>query len=126
MIPGFSPRELKRALKRMGLDVEELSGVEKVEFYLKDRRIVIESPQVVVIKSKNQTVFQVVGEAKEETTGKEQREAVVAVNEEDVEFVASQAGVSKEEARRALMETKGDIAEAILRLRERRGSSEVQ
>ncbi|MGC9181134.1 nascent polypeptide-associated complex protein [Thermogladius sp. KZ2Tp1] len=126
MIPGFSPRELKRALKRMGLDVEELSGVEKVEFYLKDRRIVIESPQVVVIKSKNQTVFQVVGEAKEETTGKEQREAVVAVNEEDVEFVASQAGVSKEEARRALMETKGDIAEAILRLKERRGSSEVQ
>lgn len=126
MIPGFSPRELKRALKRMGLDVEELSGVEKVEFYLKDRRIVIESPQVVVIKSKNQTVFQVVGEAKEETTGKEQREAVVAVNEEDVEFVASQAGVSKEEARRALIETRGDIAEAILRLRERRGSSEVQ
>jgi len=126
LIPGFSPRELKRALKRMGLDVEELSGVEKVEFYLKDRRIVIESPQVVVIKSKNQTVFQVVGEAKEETTGKEQREAVVAVNEEDVEFVASQAGVSKEEARRALIETRGDIAEAILRLRERRGSSEVQ
>ncbi|AFK50846.1 nascent polypeptide-associated complex protein [Thermogladius calderae 1633] len=126
MIPGFSPRELKRALKRMGLDVEELSDVEKVEFYLKDRKIVIESPQVVVIKSKNQTVFQVVGEAKEETAGKEQREAGVAVNEEDVEFVASQAGVSKEEARRALMETKGDIAEAILRLRERRGSSEVQ
>jgi nascent polypeptide-associated complex subunit alpha len=126
LIPGFSPRELKRALKRMGLDVEELSGVEKVEFYLKDRKIVIESPQVVVIKSKNQTVFQVVGEAKEETTGKEQREAVVAVNEEDVEFVASQAGVSKEEARRALIETRGDIAEAIIRLRERRGSSEVQ
>ncbi|MGC9011471.1 nascent polypeptide-associated complex protein [Thermogladius sp.] len=126
MIPGFSPRELKRALKRMGLDVEELSGVEKVEFYLKDRKIVIENPQVVVIKSKNQTVFQVVGEAKEETTGKEQREAVVAVNEEDVEFVASQAGVSKEEARRALIETRGDIAEAIIRLRERRGSSEVQ
>ncbi|MGC9121504.1 MAG: nascent polypeptide-associated complex protein [Thermogladius sp.] len=126
MITGFSPRELKRALKRMGLDVEELSGVEKVEFYLKDRRIVVESPQVVVIKSKNQTVFQVVGEAKEETTGKEQREAVVAVNEEDVEFVASQAGVSKEEARRALIETRGDIAEAIIRLRERRGSSEVQ
>jgi nascent polypeptide-associated complex subunit alpha len=47
--------------------------------------------------------------------------AEVKISEDDVEFVASQAGVSREEARRALLESRGDIAEAILKLREKRG-----
>jgi len=41
----------------------------------------------------------------------------VSISEEDVQLVASQAGVSLEEARKALKATKGDLARAILYLR---------
>ena len=46
------------------------------------------------------------------------------ISEEDVALVAEQAGVSLEEARRALEETGGDIAAAILRLQGASGSSQ--
>ncbi|MCI4462091.1 MAG: nascent polypeptide-associated complex protein [Thermogladius sp.] len=121
MLPGFSPRELKRALKRMGLELEELGNVVKVEIYLEDKKITIDKPQVVFIKSKEQTVVQVVGSMREEKLEEAPKLPEVKVSEDDVEFVASQAGVSREEARRALLESKGDIAEAILKLREKRG-----
>jgi nascent polypeptide-associated complex subunit alpha len=121
VLPGFSPRELKRALKRMGLELEELGNVVKVEIYLEDKKITIDKPQVVFIKSKEQTVVQVVGSMREEKLEEAPKLPEVKVSEDDVEFVASQAGVSREEARRALLESKGDIAEAILKLREKRG-----
>lgn len=121
MLPGFSPRELKRALKRMGLELEEVGNVVKVEIYLEDKKITIDKPQVVFIKSREQTIVQVVGSMREEKLEAAPKVAEVKVSEDDVEFVASQAGVSREEARRALLESRGDIAEAILKLREKRG-----
>ncbi|NAZ26790.1 MAG: nascent polypeptide-associated complex protein [Thermogladius sp.] len=121
MLPGFSPRELKRALKRMGLELEEVGNVVKVEIYLEDKKITIDKPQVVFIKSREQTIVQVVGSMREEKLEAAPKVAEVKISEDDVEFVASQAGVSREEARRALLESRGDIAEAILKLREKRG-----
>jgi nascent polypeptide-associated complex subunit alpha len=121
VLPGFSPRELKRALKRMGLELEEVGNVVKVEIYLEDKKITIDKPQVVFIKSREQTIVQVVGSMREEKLEAAPKVAEVKVSEDDVEFVASQAGVSREEARRALLESRGDIAEAILKLREKRG-----
>jgi len=43
------------------------------------------------------------------------------VTEEDVKLVAEQAGVSLEEAQRALEETGGDLAQAIILLQARKG-----
>ncbi|WP_440060209.1 nascent polypeptide-associated complex protein [Thermogladius sp. 4427co] len=136
MIPGFSPRELKRALKRLGLDVVELDNVTRVEVYMRDKKIVVENPAVLMIKSKDQSILQVTGVFREEglelaredkeseKTGVSQRavrEEAIKISDEDIEFVASQTGVSKDEAKRILIETRGDIAEAILRLREKKG-----
>ena len=42
----------------------------------------------------------------------------ISLSDEDIKFVAEQAGVSLEKAREALIKTKGDLAEAILLLRE--------
>ena len=103
------------------MELEELGNVVKVEIYLEDKKITIDKPQVVFIKSKEQTVVQVVGSMREEKLEEAPKLPEVKVSEDDVEFVASQAGVSREEARRALLESKGDIAEAILKLREKRG-----
>jgi len=114
LIPSFNTRELKRALKRMGVDVEEIENAERVEIVFSDKKVVIEKPQVLAIKMRDQVIYQVIG-------GTAREEAVeIPVSEEDVDFVVSQTGVSRERAREALIKTRGNIVEAILLIKEGR------
>ncbi len=117
MFPGLSPRELKRMLKRMGIQVEELNNVRKVEIILEDKKLVLDNPQIIAMKTSGQIVYQIVGIPREEPlTGAEES---IEISEDDIEFIVSQTGVSKEEARKALIEAGGDLAEAILKLKEK-------
>ena len=45
-----------------------------------------------------------------------EKEIELDITDEDIEIVANQGNVSKEEAKEALKEAKGDLAEAILKL----------
>ncbi len=120
---ALSGRELQRLLRRMGLSAqaEELQA-ERVVIELEGgKRMVIDSPQVLVLRLPTGVMVNVMGagiETVEETGGAEE---APQISEEDVRIVAEQAGVSLEEARKALIETRGDRAEAILRLMERKG-----
>jgi nascent polypeptide-associated complex subunit alpha len=112
----MSPRELQKMLqtvKRAGLSVEQVEGVESVIIKFRDKELIVKNPQVTSMKIGGQTIFQVVGEVEERALTIEE----VSVSEEDVQLVASQAGVSFEEARKALKATKGDLARAILYLK---------
>jgi nascent polypeptide-associated complex subunit alpha len=117
LMPGLSPRDLKRLMKRMGISVEELKGVEKVEIVLSDRKIVIDEPQVISMKSRGENIFQIVGKPREEPIEKPVEKEKVEISEEDIDFIVAQTGVSREEARKALVESGGDLAEAILKLK---------
>lgn len=113
----ISPRELQRmlqAVKKAGISVEQLEGIESVVFKFRDKELVVRSPQVTSMKVGDQTVFQVTGEVEERVLAPEEE---LKIQEEDVQLVASQAGVSLEEARKALKATKGDLARAILYLK---------
>ena len=121
-LPGGSPRDLARALRRMGVRMEELDA-ERVVVELRDGRVLEVNPPaaVMVLRVKGQPpMLYVIGEPRE-VEAKPSEEAGeaggVEVSEEDVMLVAEQAGVSPEEARRALIEAGGDIAAAILKLR---------
>lgn len=105
----MSPREIRRLMQRMGMELEEMQGVEKVIIVASGKNIVIQNPQIMIMKVGGQKVYQITGEEKEEQTKME-------IPEEDVQLVASQAGVSIEEARKALEITKGDLAQAIVLL----------
>ncbi len=120
--PGIGGRDLRKMLKRMGLEIQELSNVDRVVIELPDKRLIIDAPIVSVISTKQgQKIFQIVGEPREETvTAAEEK---LEIPEEDVQLVASQAGVSLEEARKALEATKGDIAQAIMLLEAKKASS---
>src|SRR3989344_7803032 len=110
VFPGMgriNPRDISRMMKSMGIDSKELEA-ERVIFELKDKRLVIENPSVSVVTAQGQKTYTVMGAEKEETRG---------VPQEDIEMVAASAGVSKEEAKKALEETNGDLAEAISRLK---------
>lgn len=114
---GISPRELQRmlqAVKKAGLSIEQLEGVESVVFKFRDKEVVVKNPQVTSMKVGGQTIFQVAGEVEERPLIVEEE---VSISEEDVQLVASQACVSLEEARKALKATKGDLARAILYLK---------
>ncbi len=117
---GFSPRELRRLMRRLGMEMKPIENVQRVIIEAEDRNYIVEQPQVLVMSMrKGETVVQIFGKLKEEK--KEAKEAL-EISEEDVELVASQAGVSKEEAKKALVEAEGDIAAAILLLEARKGA----
>ena len=58
-----------------------------------------------------QETYQIEGKAREV-----ELEYEIEIPDEDVEMVASSAGVSLDKAREALEECKGDLAEAIMKL----------
>lgn len=118
----FNPREMKKMMKRMGIemDIEELSDAERVVIERSSgARLLIDNPQVTIMRMKGQTIIQVVGEIREEIQEMKE-EGQVEIKQEDVELVALEAGVSLEEARQALVLTKGDLAQAILLLQSKR------
>jgi nascent polypeptide-associated complex subunit alpha len=104
-------REMRRMLDKMGLDMKTMENVEEVIIKTETKELYLIKPQVIEMKGKDSTIFQVVASDIEE----KQRE-VPAFKEEDVILVMQQANVSREKAIQALTESKGDMAQAILSL----------
>ena len=122
MIPGgrADPRQMRRMMKQMGIQSEEIEGVEEVIIRAADREYVIAGAQVTRMNVKGQaTVFQVVGEPEERAKGSGGAPGKPSIPIEDIRLVAEKAGVSEEKARKALEECGGEPAEAIIRLMSR-------
>src|SRR2546428_13445543 len=112
MIPGgrLNPRQMPQAMKRMGIEQEELEGVEEVVIRTANKEYVIRDPNVTAMTAQGQKIWTVVGEpivrdradAKKPEAGQ-----APAIPEEDVQLVAEKAGVSEAEARKALEECGG-------------------
>ncbi len=109
-MPGGNPRQMKRMMKKMGLDQNELDA-QKVVIETSEKKLVFDDPQVIEMDMKGQKMYQVVGEPREEAL-----EGEVLIPDEDIEMVSERAGVSKEEAEQALKEADGEPAEAIIKL----------
>lgn len=109
MMPGINPKQMKAAMRKMGMTMDEIEDVTKVVVYTPNGNYVFENAQVVGITMQGQTSYQLTGDIHFE-------EAEVEIPESDVELVASQTSVTPDVARAALKECKGDIAEAILKL----------
>ena len=110
----MSPRNAKRMMQRMGMNMGEMPDVEEVIFRTSDKEIVVENAQVAVLEMQGQKIFQVTGEVNERAL--ETEASKVTIPEEDVQLVADQTGKSLEDAQRALESSDGDLAKAILLL----------
>lgn len=125
---GMSPKQMKAAMKRQGIDMDTLDGVEKVVVLTRDREIVFDRPEVTTITAQGVVTYQVVGSPKErarsaapgaaEASGEALVEAIASAkySEDDVELVMGQTGASEEAVRAALDATEGEVAEAIMKL----------
>ena len=114
MIPGMNPKQMKqmqRQMKKMGMDMKELKNVKEVIIRLEDKELIIPNAEVSLMNVMGQETYQVTGKAQEVEIEEE-----LIIPDEDIEMVANQAGVSKDEAEQALFDTNGDLAEAILKL----------
>jgi len=109
----INPREANRMMQRMGMQVQQLDEVTKVIMETPTKRIIIDSPEVATVTIQGQTVYQVGG-------GTMREEGIGGGSDEDVKLVASQAGVSADEATNALRQSNGDLAQAIILLKQKR------
>lgn len=102
---------MRRMLDKMGLDMKEMDSVEEVIIKTDTKELYLIKPQVVEMKGKDSTIFQVVASDIEE-----RKKEIPSFKEEDVILVMQQANVTKEKAIQSLIDSKGDIAQAILGL----------
>jgi nascent polypeptide-associated complex subunit alpha len=108
-----NPREARRMMQRMGMSMDAVADVEQVVIRTSNKEISIEEPEVAVLEVQGQKIFQVTGG---KITEKATERKPLGIAEEDARLVADQTGKSLDEARRALEESGGDLAKAILLL----------
>jgi nascent polypeptide-associated complex subunit alpha len=104
-------REMRRMLDKMGLEMKDIGDVEEVVIKTETKELYLIKPQVIEMKGKDSTIFQVVA-----NDVQERQKDIPTFKEEDIVLVMQQANVSKERAIQALTDSKGDMAQAILNL----------
>lgn len=131
MIPG-GPRNAKQMalmMRRLGMTTEGVEGVEEVIVRTRDKEHIFRSPEVTILIVQGVRTYQVVGKPEVRArgttpTGSSSQPAAPPSSppEADVVLVMEQGGVSRDEAIRALRDSDGAPAEAILKLLSIRGS----
>ena len=96
-------------MKKLGMNVEQIEDVESIVIKTPKGNYIFDSAEVSAMTMQGTTTYQVVGDIRFEPIAAE-------ILTEDITMVAAQAKVSEEKAKEALVATKGDIAEAIMRL----------
>ncbi len=107
MFPNINPKNMQKMMKQMGIKTEEIEA-EKVIIKGVKENIIIENPSITITEMQGKKVYSISGEEKIERK----------TNPEDIELIMSQTKVEKEKAEEVLKETNGDIAEAILKLKQ--------
>jgi len=105
-----------RMMQKMGMKVDELADVFQVVIRTPSKEIVIEQPDVTMVTMQGQTMYQIAG-----GTVSEAKPAAFIPTEPsdaDIQIVAHQTGKGPEDAKRALVESGGDLARAILMLKQ--------
>jgi nascent polypeptide-associated complex subunit alpha len=110
MIPGLggmNPKKMQGMMKQLGIKQEPIEDAKRVVIERESGSIVIDNPSVTRVEMQGQETWQIMGDVSEEEGG---------VRDEDVKLVAEKTGKNEEEAKKALEECGGEVAEAIVKL----------
>jgi len=111
MLPNMDPRTLKNMMNKLGIKSSEVTAI-KVTIECDDKIITITNPSIIKIEAQGSESFQISGIVSEE-----QKQTAAVITEDDIALVMQRSGIyDKERARDALEQSKGNIAEAILKL----------
>jgi nascent polypeptide-associated complex subunit alpha len=113
MLGGINPRQMRQMMKRMGIAQVELEATEVI-IKTNDRVLVFHNPEVSKVNMMGQETYQVVGTPEEMSL-----DTKPEINSDDVKTVMEQASVSEEVAKEAIEKSNGDLAGAIMSLKEK-------
>ncbi|MGC8597256.1 MAG: nascent polypeptide-associated complex protein [Thermocladium sp.] len=132
----INPNELRKMLKRMGignLNVEEINAAKVVIYLRNGSTLEIPNPSVAAIKMQGMMIYQIQASEKDVKTTQTQAAAPASsiimqrpqtqeppVSEDDVRLIMDQTGATRDDAIKALKESNGDLAEAILKLQSKK------
>ena len=107
---NINPKQMQAMMKQMGIKQEEIDA-SKVTIEKNDGgKIIINDPSIQKINMQGNVSFQISGDISEETAE--------LFSQDDVKTVMEKTGVSKDDAIKALENSSGDLAEAIMELSE--------
>ena len=104
---ALDPKKMQSMMKQLGMSQQEIDA-SRVIIEKTDGRIVIENPSVSKISMHGHESFQISGTVREDSGS--------VISEEDIKTVMEKTGSTKEDAGKALKDSKGDLADAILKL----------
>lgn len=136
--PGqsYGSRTMRRRMQQQGIDMNQIEAT-RVIIETPEKTLIIDQPEVVEMQQGMGKIYQVIGDAEEYEAGEinlgelsavgkdeyveEEIEEDVkpTITENDIMLVAAQANVDKETAEAVLRECKGNIAKAIVDLKNR-------
>ena len=111
MFPGMNSRKAAQMMKKMGIQQVEIPATEVV-IKTPEKEIIITEPQVSKVNMMGQETFQIIGNINERQLSTEPE-----INEDDIKTVMEQANITEEEAKKAIEDSEGDLAKAILSLK---------
>ena len=127
----FASRQMRRRMQQQGIEMDQIDAT-RVIIECQDKTLVIDQPEVILMKQMGQEMYQIIGDAEEYSSGDftieegvhvksleptEEGISKLVITENDIMLVAAQAKVDKEEANAALIDSDGDIAKAIIYLK---------
>ncbi len=127
----FASRQMRRRMQQQGIEMDQIDAT-RVIIESQEKTLVIDQPEVILMKQMGQEMYQIIGDAEEYSSGEfaiedgEKAESVETteesiskpvITENDIMLVAAQSKVDKEEANAALIDSDGDIAKAIIYLK---------
>jgi nascent polypeptide-associated complex subunit alpha len=119
LMPGgrMNPKQMKAMMRRMGISQEDIDDVEEVVIKTRTKEIVFKDAVVTAMTVQGQKTYQIVGTPQERARSKaEEPSEEGGISDEDIKLVMAQTGCSAAEAKKALEETDGAPAEAILKI----------
>ena len=129
----FGSRQMRRKMQQQGIDMDQVDAT-RVIIEGPEKTLVITQPEVVLMKQAGQEIYQVIGTAEEFSPEEiaidegekidvveplDESEMKPTITENDIMLVAAQANVERDEAEAILIDCNGDIAKAILLLKNR-------
>ena len=109
-MPGnINPRQMNQMMRKLGISVKNIDNVEKIIIQTDSKEYIFKDAEVTVMDAKGQKTYQITGNPII-------RDRSDDTLKEDIKLVMDQTSKSEEEAKKALEDSNGDIAEAILKL----------
>jgi len=112
----INPRQMKQAMKKMGIRNTELKDVAEVVIRMPNEELVFVYPEVTIMEVQGTKTYQITGEPKSRPIGTVDDDTGDVIPSEDIELVMSQTGCDKAAAVEALKECGGQPAEAIVKI----------